>query len=63
MFPFHLFYQSCAFLYYLSKRRGYSWLKAKLDNLKLYSNYKKERKKIQSNKKISNFEFFKYLKL
>lgn len=62
MSPFHLFYQLCAFLYYSSKRRGYSWLKGKLDNLKLYSNYKRDRKIIQSNKKISNFDFFKYLK-
>ena len=59
--PLHIIYQICAFLYYLRKKRGYSWFEAKLDNLKMYSYYMDNRHYIQKKKKINFLKFLNFL--
>ena len=59
--PLHIFYQICAFFYYLRKKRGYSWFEAKLDNLKMYSYYMENRHNIQKKKKINFLKFLNFL--
>jgi GT2 family glycosyltransferase len=59
--PLHLFYQISSFMYYLSKKRGYAWLNAKLDNVKLFNYYMENRNRIQKNRKINFIRFFNFL--
>ncbi len=59
--PFHLLYQMTAFLYYLYHLRGYTWLMAKVDNIKRIKSYIIKRKQVQNYKKISIIRFYKLL--
>jgi GT2 family glycosyltransferase len=59
--PMHILYQILAFIYYITKGRGWSFVQAKKDNLRLFSEYLRKRREVQSNKSISIVQFLKLL--